>query len=235
MGVIDKMEAEMGSDKWNDMMFTKHPTPYNGLAGKIEKFRSKKIIHFIQENKKRQNFTLLEIGCEAGNLLGLISRKFKKAELIGVDISDIALKKARTNLKTEIELIKLDITNQPLKLNKKIDFLICSETLEHILNVERAIENLAKSCTNETILIITVPNEKLKNLIKIILNKLKIFNLFFKGIESGFSEWHLQDFSKKEILNLLSSQFKIIKYKNILFLHHLIVLKNISNRVNLKR
>jgi len=225
----------MGSDKWNNIMYIKHPTPYNGLAGKIEKFRSKEIMYFIQKNKKRHNFTLLEVGCEAGNLLGSISRRFRSAELIGVDISDVALKKARTNLKDEIKLIKLDITHQPLKLNKNIDFLICSETLEHILNVKKAIENLAKSCTNETILIITVPNEKLKNLIKIILNKLKVFDLFFKGIEKGFSEWHLQDFSKEEILKLLSQQFKIIKYKNILFLHHLIVLRNISNKVNLKR
>lgn len=213
-----------GSSKWNDMMFIKHATPYNGIAGIIEKYRVQQITKIIQKNLKHKNFTLLEVGCEAGNLLRYISKGFPESTLVGMDISEKALEKAKKVLSQKVKLIKCDIRDQNLKLPiKKVDFLICSETLEHIPEVDKAIDGLARIADNKTTVIITVPSEKLKNLIKLILNKLKIFDLFFKGIEKDFSEWHLHNFSKKSILKLLSEKLKIIKCKKILFLHHIII------------
>ena len=47
-------------------MYQMHPTPYSGLAGMIERARSRKVLEFAQINP---DDAVLELGCEAGNLL----------------------------------------------------------------------------------------------------------------------------------------------------------------------
>ena len=219
-----KTQLKTGSSKWNDYMFSKHPSPEEGIAGKVGEYRANKIIKIINKTKQGKDFTIVEIGCEAGNLLKDISKKFPEAKIVGFDISERALEEAKNILKKDIILKKADITKDTIKIPfEKIDFLICSETLEHIQDTKKAMQGLENLCDERTMLIITVPNENFKNKIKKILKKLKIFNILFRGIEKGFSEWHIHNFSKKDVLKLISIRFKILKYVNILYLHHLIV------------
>ena len=79
--------------------------------------------------------------------------------------------------------------------------------------------------TKDTLVIITVPLEKHKNNIKRILLKLGLFNLLFKGIEEGLSEWHVNDFTKEDILAALENHFDIKDYNLLWLLHQMIVLK----------
>lgn len=221
-GTADK--TEVGSPAWNDQMFGQHPTPYAGIAGIMEKYRVQQILNAIKAHHKQDaNFTIVEIGCESGNLLKQAKKAFPNARIIGADISSEALKQAKENLGDQVELTTIDLTADSLKPPaEKIDYLICSETLEHIPDAKKAVSSLAKIANDQTLVIVTVPDEKIKNMIKRILLRLKIFKLFFKGIEEGFSEWHLHDFSKEDILKLLSRHFRILKYKRLLFLHQLI-------------
>jgi 2-polyprenyl-3-methyl-5-hydroxy-6-metoxy-1,4-benzoquinol methylase len=216
--------------EWNNKMFMQHPTPYNGFAGFIEKNRVNAIIKEINKYKKNRYFSLLEIGCEAGNLLEILSNKFPKARLFGYDISQVALKKAKNKLDKKIKLKYKDLTNDNFSTDiDKTNFIICSEVLEHIPNVSKAINNISKISSLNQFIIITVPYEKIKNSIKNILTKLKIFNFLFKGIESTFSEWHVHNFSENDIKRLFKDNFIIIKYRKIFLLHQLLVLKKKNN------
>lgn len=216
---------ELGSREWNDELFLKHPTPYTGISGKIEYKRAKRIHRLIKKfGKKNPRNTIIEIGCEQGNLLKFLSKKLPKTKLYGTDISGVALERAAQGLPKDVVLMENDITQEIPKI-KDHDVLICSEVLEHIPEYEKAIANIANLANEDTLVIITVPLEKHKNNIKRILLKLGLFNLLFKGIEEGLSEWHVNDFSKEDISTALSKHFEIQHYELLFLLHQMIVLK----------
>jgi len=213
-----------GSQEWNNIMFKKHATPNKGLAGWIEKQRHKEIIQVINDLIKVDNPLIIEIGCEAGNLLVEIEKEFPNANINGCDISNNALAQALLKL-NNTSVFYHDITDEPFRNHN--DVIICSEVLEHIPSPkdEKAITNIAKTANKDSIVIITVPYEKIKNIVKKILKYTGLMKILFKGVEEGFSEWHVQDYSKKEICNKLEKHFEIIHYENILMLHQMIVCK----------
>lgn len=203
-------------------MYAKHATPYAGIAGYIEKKRLKRILSLIDEKNKNK---ILEVGCEAGGLLNFLNEKLPGFSLMGMDISKEALKIARQKLGDDIPLIEHDITKPFDREIIAPDYLICSETLEHIPDAEKAVEGIFQLAAKETIVIITVPIEKHKNRIKRILTKLGLFNRLFPGIENALSEWHVQDFSKRDLHELVKDRFTVLHYETILLMHQLIVLK----------
>ncbi|MBI2410419.1 MAG: methyltransferase domain-containing protein [Candidatus Kerfeldbacteria bacterium] len=212
--------------EWNNEMFLKHPTPYTGLAGRVEKKRAEAIAKEIRERKSNDQFSLLEIGCEAGRLLSILRSFFPRAKFYGQDISTVALDEARKNLGDGVVLEQSDLASEQMELHiPNLNFIVCSETLEHIPDINAAVANLKKIATPEQYVIITVPYEKTKNNIKIILNRLKIFDFLMKGIEKEFSEWHVNDFSKEDLYRLFGDEFEILKYKKIYALHQLLVMR----------
>lgn len=219
------MDNKIGSKSWNNEMYEKHPTPYNGIAGFIQQQRLQKIAAAITKYPAVSGKTIAEIGCEEGNLLKFLGEQNKDYRCIGLDISSKALAEAKNHLPTSTLLEEHDITSGPYPFKTPPAYLICSETLEHIPDAAMAVENIYKSTGKDTIVIITVPIEKHKNNIKKWLVRLGVFNLFFKGIEASLSEWHVQDFSKADILGLLGKYYEILSYDTIWLMHQIIVAK----------
>jgi cyclopropane fatty-acyl-phospholipid synthase-like methyltransferase len=75
-------------------MYHQHPTPYHGIAGFIEHSRVKTVYKFacVQPDD-----SVLEIGCEAGNLLYQCP---KARRIVGADISSRALRDAHQLFKS---------------------------------------------------------------------------------------------------------------------------------------
>ena len=94
------IETKIGSAAWNDNLFLKHPTPYKGIAGKIEYQRAKKIFSILKKNNIKNPANILEIGCEQGNLIEFLYNKMPNNNFFGTDISPVALKKAEEKLLT---------------------------------------------------------------------------------------------------------------------------------------
>ncbi len=224
------MTNEIGSKSWNNEMYEKHPTPYGGIAGFIQNQRLQKISAAISKYRATSGNTIVEIGCEEGNLLKFLDKKHKAYNYIGLDISSKALAEAKNNLSATTKLAEHDITSGPYSFETSPAYIVCSETLEHIPDAEAAVENLYKSTGKDTIVIITVPIEKYKNNLKKWLVRLGVFNLLFKGIEESLSEWHVQDFSKADILGLLGKYYDILSYDTIWWMHQIIVVKVKSNK-----
>ena len=84
--------------------------------------------------------TFLDVGCGTGEYLFEVS-KFCD-EPIGLDISATYLKRIkRTN--RELSLIQADAKTLPFK-SKCIDYVLCSETIEHLLNPGAAIREISR-------------------------------------------------------------------------------------------
>jgi ubiquinone/menaquinone biosynthesis C-methylase UbiE len=113
--------------------------------------------HVIKDFKGR---IVLEIGCGLGGFC--IYTAQKGAYVVGLDISLTAIKKAKELVKkildTEnIEFIVGDAQHLPFK-NDIGEVVICSETLEHVPNSEKAFSELVRTTQKSGYLCITVPN-----------------------------------------------------------------------------
>jgi len=220
------MKDEIGSKSWNDEMYEKHPTPYSGIAGFIQRKRLGRIMNAIRKYRPSTDTELImEIGCEEGHLIEHIHQQLTGYQLLGLDISTKALEQAQKTRPKDIRFDQWDITQGAYQLDHSPAYVICSETLEHIPDATAAVQGIADTAAADSVVIITVPIEGYKNSIKTWLTRFGVFDLFFKGIEKSLSEWHVQDFSKEDILTLLSVHFEVLHYETIYLMHQLIVVK----------
>ena len=105
----------------------------------------------------RFSFTdFLDVGCAEGMYLLAVKKNWSKSNVFGIDFSAIALKKTRiyTN-KTHSSLACADAAHLPFK-NDSFDLVLCSETLEHMVDDKIAIKELLRICRKACI--ITVPS-----------------------------------------------------------------------------
>lgn len=208
--------------EWNDRMYKKHPTPYNGIAGLIEKARLWAVLDFA---KSQNNDSVLEIGCERGNL---ISHLPNVKRIVGADISIKALEDASILLKNQnskVEFFQLDAQQALPFYSGEFNVIICSEMLEHVEKPEAVIENIYNIACNNTRIILSVPIEEPKLKVKNILHKLGLMEFMFPGIELGQSEGHLHAFSKKKLHDLTTKQFQIKRSKSIFGIHYVVHLE----------
>jgi len=198
--------------KWNDEMVLKYHKDgtlfesKNPLLGLLEKLRLKKIIKLAELNK---NDILLDLGCGEGFLISFLP-DLKK--IVGIDISQIALKKAKKILKHKLN-VQLQWGNaQKLDLpNQSFDKVICSETLEHLPNPRKAMEEIHRILKSKGLTIISVPDEKR---IQFIMKMTKLFlinKLLHTARQKKDYEWHLHQADKKFIHNISKGFFKVKK------------------------
>ena len=204
--------------QWNDEMYGKHATHYSGLAGLPELIRAR-IIRSLADIRAPD--TVLEVGCEAGNLMTRLPRCRR---LVGVDISGAALRDARKQfqgINRQAEFLQCDAAKSlPFKTGE-FTVVVCSQTLEHVEEPEKIIENIVEISTPQTRIILTVNDEERNLKIKRFLIRLRLMRILLPTIETKTSEWHLQDFSKSSFLDLVSAKLRIV---NLHYLYGLFVM-----------
>lgn len=199
--------------RWNDEMYLKHPTPYEGLAGRIERARVAAVVRLAAV---RADDAVLEVGCGAGHVLVALPRCRRK---VGLDISERSLADARVRAaergERDVELAQFD-ANDPLPYAPgDFDVIICAEVLEHVPEPRRVAESIHAVATPATRVIFTVPNERPKLIVKRLLRAVGLMRLLFPGIEEGFSEGHLHCFSKKMLREVTRGLFAIRRLRSI--------------------
>ena len=129
----------------------------NLIAGYPSRLRIKKIIEELGDIKGK---SILDAGCEAGAIsIELLKRG---ANVSAIDIVEPALNRFREKLKGtpySPTILKAAIQEIPFE-NRKFDFVICSEVLEHAPGTKKCISELMRVLTYGGYLIITFPNEK---------------------------------------------------------------------------
>lgn len=208
---------------WNEEMVRKYdPDQYhhhpNPLVRYIETKRVRGIIDFLGLKEEE---SLLEVGCGAGNIL----ESLNCSKIIGADLSLYILEKARQKNIHNIQFVNATVESLPFQ-DQSFNKIICSEVLEHVLNPQKVLIETWRVLNSEGRLIISIPNENLINFIKKILIKLKLFGLLFSKREKPLSysvpfdmsdEWHLHNLNFSILNDMLRNYFVIAKYKGIPF------------------
>lgn len=174
---------------------------------KIGGFRKRAILSFVT----KLNSNVLDVGCSDG-LLGKILKDEKKSIVWGIDVSTKAVCEARKIIDNAFVYDLSNLPNDlPLELkDKKFDYLIISEVLEHLLFPENLVKNVRYFMHDNSRLIVTVPNVLFWK------NRLKLFFGNFSYTEEGLMDrGHIHFFSYKSFKEIFqSNDFEIIAEKH---------------------
>lgn len=95
----------------------------------------------IRSNGKSPQ-TILEVGCAAGHICGLLAKLFPHAQVVGVDIFQPAIKAARRRFPKLLFKVA-DAHRLPFSANS-FDLVICSETIEHLVRPDQALHEMSR-------------------------------------------------------------------------------------------
>ena len=107
------------------------------LLTKLNLWRPRKYRDLILQHATSNHKTLLDIGCAFGHFLEILKDDF---EINGMDISEHAIKVARSRLKCELK--KCDIEKEGIPFNKKFDIISMLSVLEHLSEPKKALESI---------------------------------------------------------------------------------------------
>lgn len=160
---------------------------------------------------------ILEVGCGGGHVL----RLFPESDLVGVDVSQHMLDKARRNLRGyRVQLLKGELGRLHLPV-ASFNRIICTEVLEHVDDPEELLDQMARLLRPDGRIVITLPNDHLVSRLRKIVNGLGVLKRVLVGrISWGADQYHIHIWHLEEMRALLSRCFTIQRER---FAPHLLV------------
>jgi ubiquinone/menaquinone biosynthesis C-methylase UbiE len=154
---------------------------------------------------------ILEVGCGIGGFC--INAACKGARVVGVDLASEAIQKAknlakRLGVHKQTDFIVADAHCLPFK-DKVEEIVVCSETLEHVLDYKGAFSELVRVTQKSGYLCLTVPN--------------LLSTLFFEHIVLRFIGQ--PQYVKRHVCVEKEDIFHIFKLRNLLAREDLTVMK----------
>lgn len=179
---------------------------HHRLIGIPSQIRVKRI---FQEFGNIKNKTILDVGCEAGYITVQLAKK--GAIVTGIDLIKepiIKLKQTINNepkkIRRRIKLKVADATNLPFKSNN-FDLILATEVIEHITQLEKFISGAAKVLKPEGQLLITFPNENLRQKLYPIVSAF--------GIKAEVEDQvTLKNYQAENIIRLFTKKFTLKKH-----------------------
>ena len=181
----------------------------NSLVRFVELMRFKKIKDLLRLTNSDY---FLDIGCGSGYLLNQAACK----RGVGADISDLMVKTAWENCKNNGKkfIVQSDAENLPFK-NRSFNKIVSTEVIEHILHPQVLLKEIERVSKHNTVIVVTIPNEKYINWIKNLLFSLRVNKLLFRKSYRPSrrmdDEWHLHTFDIKKFKELIKGEFIIEK------------------------
>jgi SAM-dependent methyltransferase len=103
------------------------------------------------------NFTFCDIGCSNGYITQMIHLRFRPSESVGFDFDIENINQALSTY-PQIRFSKIDL-NENLSILETFDLVTCFETLEHVGNLDNAVNNILQIIRPGGKCLITVPIE----------------------------------------------------------------------------
>lgn len=112
---------------------------------------------------------ILDAGCGEGHLIERLNNKNSNNQYYGIDITDLAIKKAKERCPfATLKIMDLSKINFD---DASFDYVICTEVLEHIHAYTDVIKELKRVLKKGGYLIITFPNEILWTISRFLLGR----------------------------------------------------------------
>ena len=132
--------------------FLKYEAPHPVMRQLIAQFQRR----FFGLIEKVSPHSVLEVGCGEGFLLDYVARRDAGLRLTGVDVSFDAVRFARDQVAADAGLLVGSAYELPFR-TAEFDLVVCSEVLEHLDDVQRAVSELKRVSAQHVL--ISVPLE----------------------------------------------------------------------------
>ena len=153
---------------------------------------------------KESGITILDFGCGNGVFIKHMREINPRAKFIGIDVSRIAIEKAKRTVPDAKFYVVEDGNIFPIR-NSQVDFILASDVIEHVYNTETTFRELARVLKHHGKILMTTPYH---GLIKNILISIIDFDLIFNPEGP-----HVRFYTKKSLLRSL----KKVKLKAVDF------------------
>lgn len=100
------------------------------------------VIKLLPKQKRGKTIKVLDIGCSSAVLTNEIAKTLKKSQVTGLDSYKAAIQFARLKY-PHINFVAADAHKLPFK-DKSFDLVICTETLEHVINPKKTLEEMKR-------------------------------------------------------------------------------------------
>jgi len=192
-------------DPWDQISVTSDMSEYY-------KFSRTRLIKCI--NSLPKSGIIVEVGSGLGIVTDMINKNTNNFKVIGIDISETAVKKAKSKY-NDIDFYVADITSNNFKFDQNIDVLILNQMLWYVLHdFDQVMQNVYNTITKNGYLIITMAFLEEQN--------------YGKEIINGF--YGLIDYCKHNLSNKFEIFYSDVDESNIYdYQDGIVCLKKINN------
>ncbi|MBI2598677.1 class I SAM-dependent methyltransferase [Candidatus Curtissbacteria bacterium] len=138
-------KSKIGGKRLKDI-WAQVPPDYYDRGNLLQKlWHTKKlsqVIKLLPKQKKNKTINILDIGCSSAVLTNEVSKALPKSRITGLDSYEEAIIFARAKY-PHLKFVVADAHNLPFK-DKTFDLIICTETLEHVINPKKALEEMKR-------------------------------------------------------------------------------------------
>ena len=177
----------------------KTPQPYKMETKDLSTLRLR---YCIESFPEKEDLKVIEIGCGQAAYIATIASIKNNSECYGFDISKAAIKNASRS-HNNVYLLAADAQRIPFA-DKYFDVVIIFDVLEHLEDVRATLKEAKRILKDDGVFHCHVPCEGETLTWTWIANKIHIGNTL-KYSYAG----HIQQFKKKDIINLIEEQFTI--------------------------
>ncbi len=170
-----------------------HSKTYKDLSIKniVHKQRLNRILEILKEQQRNRPFSQMsyaDVGCSNGYLTNLIGQNFGFERIAGFDFEATFVERASRKY-PHISFARLDLTAENVETDQ-FDLVTCFETLEHVGNLEAAIDNLLGLVKRpKGLLFITAPVE------------IKAWGIAKYAIKVGLYKYKLDELDNANLFN----------------------------------
>lgn len=141
-----------GSVNWSDISVTREY---------LTDLRIRQFHDLIKEVEKNNitidNSSIVDVGSGTGYLLRIINNNYSNVKLTGFD-NYKELNKLASFICPNAKILEKDIFSV---FNSRYDIIFCTQTMEHLIDPKKAINNLLNGCNQNGALILTVPDGRM--------------------------------------------------------------------------
>ena len=112
------------------------------------------VLKLLPKRKDGKTIKVLDIGCSSAILTNEISKTLKKSKVTGLDSYKAAIDFARSKY-PHIDFVTADAPKLPFA-DKSFDLVVCTETLEHVIDPKKSLEEMRRVLKKDAVAIISM-------------------------------------------------------------------------------
>lgn len=214
-----KMKSKFSTNKHLDKVHREVPGNYYHEALRtniFQRFWHSQRINTIKEVLPKNSVdNILDVGCHGGRLTIELKKKFPKAKIYGIDISNNAILFAKKKYKN-ISFV-IDRAEKLSFQSSTFDLVTCFEVLEHVPQPNKVLEEIKRVLKKNGHVLILVPSENI--LFRV------IWYLWTRlGPGRVWHHTHVQKFDNNKMDELIEKNGFEIKKRKLFMLHMLLLI-----------